>query len=103
MASVPHAVSVSYGVSKAALSSLSSNLVKFLAPEGIRINTVEPGFVDTPWQKGKPEEQRLRIEAKTALGRFAKPEEVADICLATLKNTYLTGSIIPVSGGYGLF
>jgi len=102
MANFPHSVSVSYGVSKAALTALSCNLVKFLTPSGIRINAIEPGFVDTPWQKEKSPEQRKRIEEKTALGRFAEPEEVARICLATLKNTYLTGSVIPISGGYGL-
>ena len=102
MASIPHSVSVSYGVSKAALSALSVNLVKFLASAGIRINAVEPGFVDTPWQKGKPEDRRSRIASKTALGRFAEPEEIADICLAALKNTYLAGSVIQISGGYGL-
>jgi NAD(P)-dependent dehydrogenase (short-subunit alcohol dehydrogenase family) len=102
MASAPHAVSPSYGVSKSALSALSVNLVKFLSPVGIRINAVEPGFVDTPWQKEKPPEQRARIEAKTALGRFAEPREVAEICLAILKNTYLTGAVVPIGGGYGL-
>jgi len=101
MASIPHSVSVSYGVSKAALSALCINLVKFLSPAGIRINAVEPGFVDTPWQKLKSPDQRARIEAKAALGRFAEAQEIADICLAALKNTYLTGAIIPVSGGYG--
>ena len=102
MASFPHSVSVSYGVSKAALTALSNNLVKLISPKGIRINAIEPGFVDTPWQKEKPEKQRKSIEEKTALGRFAKPEEVAEICLAALKNTYMTGSIIPISGGYSI-
>jgi NAD(P)-dependent dehydrogenase (short-subunit alcohol dehydrogenase family) len=102
MASVPHSVSVSYGVSKTALSALCQNLVKFLASAEIRINAVEPGFVDTTWQKEKPQDQRERIEAKTALGRFAEPREVADLALAILKNTYLTGAVVPISGGYGL-
>ena len=102
MARMPHSVSVSYGVSKSALSALSLNLVKFLSPLGIRINSVEPGFVDTPWQKEKSTEQRMRIEAKTTIGRFAEPCEIADICLATLKNLYMTGAVIPISGGYGL-
>ena len=102
MASIPHSVSVSYGVSKSALSALSKNLVKFLAPLGIRINAVEPGFIDTPWQKEKPHDQRSRIESKTSLGRFGQPDEVADICLSVLKNTYLTGATIQISGGYGL-
>jgi 3-oxoacyl-[acyl-carrier protein] reductase len=89
-------------VSKSALSALSLNLVKFLSPAGVRINAVEPGFVDTPWQKEKPLDRRAGIEAKIALGRFADPGEVADICLAVLKNTYLTGTVVPIGGGYGL-
>lgn len=102
MAGIPHSVSISYGVSKAALSALSLNLVKFLSPAGIRMNAVEPGFVDTPWQKEKPHGQRAGIEARTACGRFAEPREVAEICLAVLKNTYMTGTVIPVGGGYGM-
>ncbi|MCL2078873.1 MAG: SDR family oxidoreductase [Oscillospiraceae bacterium] len=100
MASIPHSVSVSYGVSKAALSALSMNLVKYLAPLGVRINAVEPGFVDTPWQQEKTHDQRERIIAKTALGRFAEPREVAEICYAILENTYLSGTVFPISGGY---
>lgn len=102
MASVPHSVSVSYGVSKAAMSAMCQNLAKFLAPKNIRINAVEPGFIDTPWQSEKPLDQRGRIESKTALGRFGEPQEVAAMCLAVLKNTYITGAVIPISGGYGL-
>jgi NAD(P)-dependent dehydrogenase (short-subunit alcohol dehydrogenase family) len=102
MASVSHSVSVSYGVSKAAMSSMCQNLAKFLAPSDIRINAIEPGFIDTPWQKEKPADQRGRIESKTALGRFGEPEEVAVMCLAVLKNTYMTGAVVTISGGYGL-
>jgi 3-oxoacyl-[acyl-carrier protein] reductase len=51
----PHATSLSYGVSKASVHALTRNLVKFLAPYHIRVNAVAPGFVDTEWQKIKPE------------------------------------------------
>jgi len=101
MASVPHSVSVSYGVSKAAMSAMCQNLAKFLAPCNIRINAVEPGFIDTPWQSEKPPDQRGRVEAKTALGRFGEPWEVAAMGLEVLKNTYMTGAVVPISGGYG--
>jgi NAD(P)-dependent dehydrogenase (short-subunit alcohol dehydrogenase family) len=60
------------------------------------------GFVDTPWQKAKPSAQRRRIESKTALGRFADPREVAEVSAAILKNEYMTGSVVEISGGYGL-
>jgi len=101
MASVPHSVSVSYGVSKAAMSAMCQNLAKFLAPSNIKINAVEPGFINTTWQSEKPPDQRGRIEVKTALGRFGEPQEVAAMCLAVMKNTYMTGAVVPISGGYG--
>ncbi len=100
MATYPHAMSVSYGVSKAALSALCQNLAKFLASRNITINALEPGFIDTPWQTEKPPEQRKRIERKTALRRFGKPEEVAELCYALLTNPYMTGAVVPISGGY---
>ncbi|MCL2048515.1 MAG: SDR family oxidoreductase [Defluviitaleaceae bacterium] len=98
----PHAMSVSYGVSKAAMSALCQNMVKILAPKKIRINALEPGFVDTDWQKEKPQAQRANIENKIALGRFAEPNEIADMCYNVLCNTYINGSIIPICGGYSM-
>ena len=102
MASIPHSSSVSYGTSKAALSAMCQHLAKFLAPSGIRINAIEPGFIDTPWQNDKTPEHRARIEARTALGRFGMAREVAEISLAVLKNSYMTGTVVPIGGGYGL-
>lgn len=96
----PHAVSLSYGVSKAAVHALTKNLVKSLAPVGIRVNAVAPGFVDTDWQKGKPAEIRQSIESKIALGRFCTPEEIADVYKMVIENQYLNGEIITVDGGY---
>lgn len=102
MASIPHADSVSYGVSKSALSALPGNLAKYLSSMDIRINALEPGFVNTRWQRDKPPDQKARIEAKVALGRMGEPSEIAEMCSAVLKNTYLTGSVISISGGYGM-
>lgn len=102
LASLPHAMSVSYGVSKAALSALCRNLVKYLSPRGVTINAIEPGFIDTPWQKEKPPAQRARVEAKTALRRFGRPEEVAALCYAALTNPYINGSVLRIDGGYCL-
>ena len=102
LGSRPHAMSISYGVSKAALSALCQNLVKVMATKKIRINTLEPGFVDTTWQKDKPIEQRLRIENKIALKRFAEPDEIADMCYGILQNSYVNGAVIPMCGGYDM-
>jgi 3-oxoacyl-[acyl-carrier protein] reductase len=101
MGQFPHAISLAYGVSKAALQFLTQCLVKeFCDERKITVNCIVPGFVDTPWQKDKDPEHRKRIEDKTALHRFAYPEEIADICLSVMGNAFMTGSIINIDGGY---
>jgi NAD(P)-dependent dehydrogenase (short-subunit alcohol dehydrogenase family) len=96
----PHAASVPYGVSKAAVHMLARNLVKVLAPRRIRVNVVAPGFIDTEWQRGKPQWQREKIEDKIALKRFGRPEEVADACMGLIEGGYINGALLPVDGGY---
>ena len=96
----PHAISIPYAVSKAGVHMLSRQLVKHLAPYKITVNTIAPGFVDTPWQKSKPLEQRIRIENKIALKRFALPEEIAQLCWEISQNAYINGSLLEIAGGY---
>ena len=96
----PHARSVSYGVSKAALEALAEELAWELRPLGITVNCIAPGFTETPWQAGKAPDHRKRIEDKIALHRFAKPEEIADICYALICSPRITGKTVPVDGGY---
>lgn len=93
----PHAISIPYAVSKAGVHMLSRQLVKHLAPYKITVNTIAPGFVDTPWQKSKPLEQRIRIENKIALKRFALPEEITQLCWDISQNAY---SLLEIDGGY---
>lgn len=100
MAVFPHSVSLSYGVTKSAVHALVKNLVKFLAPLGIRVNCVSPGFVDTEWQKEKPQQIRENIVNKIALKRFAEPEEIASVYMFIIDNQYLNGEIISIDGGY---
>ena len=96
----PHAISIPYAVSKAGVHMLSRQLVKHLAPYKITVNTIAPGFVDTPWQKSKPLEQRIRIENKIALKRFALPEEIAQLCWDISQNAYINGSLLEIDGVY---
>ncbi|MDR0758324.1 MAG: SDR family oxidoreductase [Tannerella sp.] len=96
----PHATSLSYGVTKAAVHALTKNLVKFLTPYRIRVNAVAPGFVDTDWQKGKPEAIRRSIESKIALGRFCDPDELAGVYKMLIENSYFNGEVIVADGGY---
>lgn len=101
MGQIPHAMSVSYGVSKAAIHFLSKSLVKeFCDERNITVNCIVPGFVDTLWQLKKDPAQRERIENKTALHRFALPEEIADLCMSIIGNGYINGAEINIDGGY---
>lgn len=96
----PHAMSVGYSVTKAAIHHMSKSLVKIFSPDGITVNVIAPSFVETPWQSKKPADIRERIEAKIALHRFAEPEEIAELCWHVINNRYINGSVLEISGGY---
>lgn len=100
MGVLPHSVSLSYGVTKAAVLALAKNLVKFFEGTNTTVNAIAPGFVETDWQKNKLQEIRNNIYNKTAIKRFAEPEEIADAVRFCINNAFVNGSIIEVSGGY---
>lgn len=100
MAIQPHATSLPYAVTKAALHAMAKNLVKDFEGTGTTVNVIAPGFVETEWQKNKPQEIRERICAKTAIHRFATIEEIADTALFLIRNPFVNGAVIEVSGGY---
>lgn len=100
MAIQPHATSLPYAVTKAALHAMAKNLVKDFEGTETTVNVIAPGFVETDWQKNKPQEIRERICAKTAIHRFATIEEIADTALFLLHNPFVNGTVIEVSGGY---
>lgn len=100
MGVLPHSVSMAYGVSKAAVIAMAKNMVKEFAGTGTTVNVIAPGFVETDWQKTKPEEIKRSICEKTAAGRFAEPEEVAEAVRFCVKNAFVNGSVIEITGGY---
>jgi len=90
-----------YGASKAGLNSLTQSLARALAPHGVVVTAVAPGFVETemaaPFLAG-PDGDSIR--AQSPLGRVATPEEVARavLYLAAPGCEYLTGAIVDVNG-----
>lgn len=96
----PHATVLAYGVTKAAVHALAKNLVKEFEGTGTTINAIVPGFVNTPWQKEKPEEIKQNIYKKTAIHRFASVDEVVDAYRFCIDNSFVNGSLIEVNGGY---
>ena len=100
MAVHPHATSLAYGTMKSAVHGLAMNLVKEFEGTGTTVNVIAPGFVETEWQKNKPAAIRDNICKKTAIHRFAAPEEIADTTKFIINNEFVNGSVIEVSGGY---
>ena len=100
MAVHPHAMVLSYGVTKSAVCALAKNLVKEFEGTGTTVNAIIPGFVETPWQKEKPEEIKQNIYKKTAIHRFASIDEVVDAYRFCIDNPFVNGSLIEVNGGY---
>lgn len=100
MAVHPHATVLSYGVTKSAVCALAKNLVKEFEGTDTTVNAIIPGFVETPWQKEKPEEIKQNIYKKTAIHRFASIDEVVDAYRFCIDNPFVNGSMIEVNGGY---
>ena len=100
MGLMPHAMVLSYGVTKAAVHALARNLVKEFEGTGTTENAIVPGFVETPWQKEKPEEIKQNIYRKTAIHRFATVDEIVAAYRFCIENPFVNGSLIEVNGGY---
>lgn len=96
----PHATVLAYGVTKSAVHALAKNLVKEFEGTGTTVNAIVPGFVETPWQKEKPEEIKQNIYRKTAIHRFASIDEIVDAYRFCIDNPFVNGSLIEVNGGY---
>lgn len=100
---IPFSTSLIYGVSKAAVHFLARSLVKYFDDKRICVNALAPGFTETPWHVNRTDESRNRINAKVAAHRFGKVEEIADMAISILKNDYVNGTVVEVTGGYDYF
>ena len=93
-----------YAASKAGIIGLTKTMARELASRGITVNAVAPGFVDTDMTQVLSESVREAATAQIPLGRFGKPEDIADMVayLASEKASYITGQVISVDGGMAI-
>ena len=92
--------SLDYDSSKAGIINLSHNLANYLSPK-IRVNTICPGWINTPMNKDMDTEFRKQEEDKILLKRFAEADEIANLVYFISSNdaSYINDSVIRIDGG----
>lgn len=90
-----------YAASKAGVIGLTKTMARELGSRGITVNAIAPGFVDTEMTEILSEELKENACKQIILGRFGKPEDIANtaVFLASDKADYITGQVISVDGG----
>jgi 3-oxoacyl-[acyl-carrier protein] reductase len=89
-----------YGMTKAAVASLTRGLARDLGPRGITVNTIQPGPIET--DMNPDENVRAMVRPLMALGRMGKDAEIASLAayLASAESSFVTGSALTIDGGY---
>ncbi|RMI45181.1 3-oxoacyl-ACP reductase FabG [Streptomyces triticirhizae] len=93
-----------YAAAKSAMIGFARSLAHEVATRRVTVNVVAPGLIETDLVADLGDRRRAEILAATPIGRPGRPEEVAGIVrfLAGDEASYITGAVIPVSGGYGM-
>ncbi len=101
----PFPNSTAYNGAKAAVNHMAATWAAELAPHKIRVNVIEPGWIDTPGERAFCSEEQIREEGrKLPLGRLGQPEEIARAVrfLVSDDGSYITGTVLRVDGGITL-
>jgi glucose 1-dehydrogenase len=105
LAHIPFVTSSPYNGAKAAVNQMARTWALELAPRGIRVNVVEPGWVDTPGERNFATAAQIQAEGeKLPFSRLGRPEEIAKgvAFLVSEDASYVTGSTLRVDGGISL-
>ena len=100
----PLSKAFAYSVAKAGIKNLTQNVAREFAPQGVRVNSLRPGFFPTDWNLKNfiTEDRKAAILGHTPMNRFGSPSELvgAVLWLASDAATFVTGAEICVDGGF---
>ncbi|MHA1721594.1 MAG: 3-oxoacyl-ACP reductase family protein [Candidatus Baldrarchaeia archaeon] len=89
-----------YAASKAGIIGVTFSLAQELLKYNITVNAIAPGPIETEMVQNISEERRKIILSRVPMGRFGKPEEVAEAVIFLVKCDYVTGEVLDINGGY---
>ena len=94
-----------YAAAKAGMHGFTMSVAREVARKGITVNTVSPGYIDSPMIQAVPDDVREKIKGEIPVGRFGRPEEIGRVVafLASEESGFITGADIPVNGGQFIY
>jgi NAD(P)-dependent dehydrogenase (short-subunit alcohol dehydrogenase family) len=95
---------IAYSASKSAIEGMTRSMAADLSPQGIRVNCIAPGFIETEMSSKalRDDHERMhKVLSRTPMGSLGKPEDIAEAALffATDTSRFITGVVLPVDGG----
>lgn len=94
------ALEVIYSISKAGMDGLTKALAKELGPSNIRVNSIAPGIINTGMNEKFSSEEIKQISEEIPLERIGEPEDIAKCVKWLIQDSYTTGQVIAVNGGW---
>ena len=91
---------VAYSTAKAGVIGFTKALAKEVGPSGIQVNCIAPGVIDTAMNARLSAEDLAALRDETPLGRLGTPEDVAKLALFLAEDTFITGEVLHIGGGY---